>query len=335
MSILAAKPANLATRDEMLAQERAEILEGLRAGQKRISPKYFYDQRGSELFDAICTLPEYYPTRTEQAIMERNLPAIAELLGPGSAVIEFGAGSNVKARQLLEHLDSPVAYVPVEISGEYLEEQSRELAQTFPNLSIKPVVADFTKPFDLPEHPTIPNRNLVFFPGSTIGNFSRRKARELLEVMKHEAKPGGALLIGVDLVKSRAVIRAAYNDSRGVTAEFNRNVLYHLNAALGANFRPNNFRHEAVYDEEKRRIEMRLVSTRSHSVDIAGDTIAFEAGEHIITEYSHKYTIEEFVALARAAGLESEAVWTDDRDLFSVHYLTVPEPKGRTAQPNG
>jgi dimethylhistidine N-methyltransferase len=239
-------------------------------------------------------------------------------------VIEFGAGSNAKARRLLEHLADPVAYVPVEISGEYLSEQAGELARDFPGLSVIPVVADFTKPFDLPEHPVTPNRNLVFFPGSTIGNFKRREARELLEVMRAEAKPGGALLMGVDLIKDPSVIRAAYNDSRGVTAQFNLNVLHHLNAGVGSDFRPEHFEHEAVYDTRHNRIEMRLVASQDQLVTLAGVEIPFAAGEYIITEYSHKYSIDEFANVVRQAGLEPEAVWTDDDALFSVHYLSVP-----------
>lgn len=324
MSLLAEKAANVSSADEMFVEELAEILAGLTAPQKRISPKYFYDQRGSELFDQICNLPEYYPTRTELHIMERHLPEIAERVGPGAAVIEFGAGSNAKARQLLEQLTDPVAYVPVEISGEYLSEQAVELAREFPGLSVIPVVADFTKPFDLPDHPATPNRNLVFFPGSTIGNFTRREARALLEVMREEAKSGGALLLGVDLVKDASMICAAYNDSRGVTAQFNLNVLHHLNAGVGSDFRPEHFEHEAVYDLPRNRIEMRLVSSRDQIVTIADVEIPFAAGEYIITEYSHKYSIDEFANVVRQAGFEPEAVWTDDDALFSVHYASVP-----------
>jgi L-histidine N-alpha-methyltransferase len=324
MSLLADKFANVASAEQMFAEECAEILAGLKAEQKRISPKYFYDQRGSELFDAICTLPEYYPTRTEFGIMERYLPKIADLVGPGAAVIEFGAGSSVKARQLLAALHEPVAYVPVEISGEYLNEQAEELARDFPDVSVVPVVADFTKPFDLPAHPTMPQRNLVFFPGSTIGNFTRSDARSLLEIMRHEAKPGGTLLVGVDLLKDVRILEAAYNDVQGVTAEFNRNVLEHLNAALGADFESQRFVHEAVYDERCERIEMRLVSTTEQVVHLGGEEIPFAAGEHIVTEYSHKYSVEGFSTLARQAGLMPEAFWTDPDDLFSVHYLTVP-----------
>lgn len=323
MSLLAEKTANVSSSEELFEEEVAEILAGLCATPKRISPKYFYDQRGSELFDEICMLPEYYPTRTEHRIMDERLPEIAEFVGPGASVIEFGAGSNAKARRLLAHLREPVAYVPVEISGDYLAEQAAELAREFPGLSIRPVIADFTKPFDLPEHPKRPARNLVFFPGSTIGNFSRGEAAKLLEVMCAEARPGGALLIGVDLIKDIGIVEAAYNDARGVTAEFNLNVLRHLNAGLGANFLCERFRHEAFYDTRYDRIEMRLVATEKHSVRVAGRTIAFAAGEHIVTEHSHKYSIESFSGLARRAGLEPHSVWTDDDELFSVHFLTA------------
>jgi dimethylhistidine N-methyltransferase len=325
MSLLAEKKANRASPERLLDEERAEIIAGLKASPKRISPKYFYDQRGSELFDEICALPEYYPTRTERAIMQRHLPEIAARVGPGAAVIEFGAGSNTKARQLLARLEAPIAYVPVEISGYYLAEQAAELRAEFPELSIEPVVADFTKPFDLPEHPVQPRRNLVFFPGSTIGNFTRDEARGLLELMRDEAKPGGALLIGVDLVKDTRLLRAAYNDSSGVTAKFNLNALRHLNEGLGADFATEHFRHEAIYDARRGRIEMRLISARPQAVTIADETIELEAGEPIVTEYSYKYSIDGFVALTESAGFAHEAVWTDPDALFSVHLLAVPE----------
>jgi dimethylhistidine N-methyltransferase len=323
MSLLAEKTANTSDAATLFREEVSEILAGLRAPQKRISPKYFYDQRGSELFDEICELPEYYPTRTERAIMETHLPQIAELVGPRVSVIEFGAGSNVKAKQLLAGLHEPVAYVPVEISGEYLFEQAAELAREFPELSIEPVVADFTKPFDLPSHPVEPLSNLVFFPGSTIGNFTRTEASDLLEVMATEAGPDGALLIGVDLIKDTDTLRAAYNDSQGVTAAFNLNVLEHLNAGVGADFRSELFEHDAVYDDKHERIEMRLVARADHTVTVAGEPIRFVAGEYIITEYSHKYSIAGFRELARRAGLLPHTVWTDARERFSVHYLTV------------
>jgi L-histidine Nalpha-methyltransferase len=317
----------LATANETppdLAADASEVLAGLTATPKRIAPKYFYDRRGSELFDAICELPEYYPTRTELAIMRAHLPEIAALVGPGASVIEFGAGSNLKIRLLLDHLIEPAAYVPVDISGDYLARQAAALAADYPRLQIQPVLADFTKPFDLPRHAVEPRRNLVFFPGSTIGNFTRRQAGELLAVMRIEAGANGAALVGVDLRKDPAILHAAYNDSRGVTAEFNLNVLRRLNAELGANFDLAAFSHRAVYDETEGRIEMRLVSEREQSVTVAGVAIPFRSGEHIITEYSHKYSLEEFQALAASAGLVASRAWVDDQRLFSVHYL-VPD----------
>jgi len=306
-----------------VSQDEEEILKGLTAEQKQISPKYFYDQRGSELFDEICRLPEYYPTRTELKLMEQHLDEVAQLVGPRAAVIEFGAGSNVKVRKLLEHLIEPAAYVPVEISADYLLQQAEELARDYPAVHVQPVFADFTQPFELPDHPVTPERNLIFFPGSTIGNFTRSEARELLQVMRHEARPGGALLIGVDLRKDAAILHAAYNDSRGVTAKFNLNVLRRLNRELDADFRLEDFRHQAIYDEAEGRIEMRLLSVRAQTVSLAGQEIDFERDEFIITEYSHKYTLEQFGTLAKDAGFEPHSCWVDDDSLFSMHYMTT------------
>lgn len=300
-----------------------EILDGLTAAQKRISPKYFYDERGSELFDQICDLPEYYPTRTELAVMKQHADDIAALVGPSAQVIEFGAGSTLKIRLLLDHLIRPAAYTPVDISADYLIKQAHDLARDYPDLDIQPVCADFTQPFKLPEHRTPPARNFVFFPGSTIGNFSRRQALELLEVMAFEAKHDGAALIGVDLRKDEARLNAAYNDRAGVTAQFNLNVLARFNRELGADFDLDGFRHRAVYDDEKGRIEMRLVSTRPQRVHVAGTDLHFAKDEYIITEHSHKYSVEEFRDLARQAGFNPVQVWCDDDRLFSVHFLTV------------
>ena len=307
-----------------LSENQNEILRGLTAAQKWLSPKYFYDQRGSELFDEICRLPEYYPTRTELKLMDRHLDEVATLVGPGAAVIEFGAGSSLKVRKLLDHLIEPAAYVPVEISADYLLEQAAELARDYPNVHVQPVFADFTQPFELPHHPLEPRRNLVFFPGSTIGNFARIEAERLLDVMRIEARPGGALLIGVDLRKDAATLHAAYNDSAGVTAEFNLNVLRRLNEELDCDFDLQAFTHEAVYDDIEGRVEMRLISTKAQTATVGGTSIPFSRGEYIITEHSHKYWLEEFGALARRAGLEPERVWVDENELFSLHYLTAP-----------
>jgi dimethylhistidine N-methyltransferase len=300
---------------------RAEVLEGLTAEPKSLSPKFFYDERGSRLFEKITRLPEYYPTRTELAIMDRRMPEIADLVGPGACVIEFGSGSGLKTRKLLTGLDSPVAYVPVEISREHLLASAQALADEFLDLEVLPVCADFTQAFELPEPSTPPTRNLVFFPGSTIGNFEEADAIELLEVMHTEAGPGGALLIGVDLRKARRVVEKAYNDAAGVTAEFNLNLLRRINRELGADFNTGAFRHQAVWDDQEGRIEMRLNSRKDQTVRISGAEISFAEGETIVTEYSHKYEMEEFASLAARAGFRSVKVWRDDQDLFSIHYL--------------
>jgi L-histidine Nalpha-methyltransferase len=319
--------AKLATANDSaptLVEDLPEILAGLTAAQKRIAPKYFYDRRGSELFDEICALPEYYPTRTELAIMQAHLPEVAELVGPRASVIEFGSGSSLKVRMLLNHLVEPAAYVPVDISETYLTAMAEELARDYPNVHVQPVFADFTQPFALPWHPVCPERNLVFFPGSTIGNFARDEALGLLKVMRTEAQEGGALLIGVDLKKDPAIIEAAYNDSQGVTAAFNLNVLERFNRELGADFDTRQFHHRAIYDRVQGRIEMQLVSERAQTVHIGGTHIELRAGEHILTEYSHKYSLEEFTDLAHKAGFMPCRAWTDQHALFSVHYLLAP-----------
>ena len=255
--------------------------------------------------------------------MDAHFDEVASLVGPKAAVIEFGAGSNIKIRKLLDHLSDPAAYVPVDISGDYLLKQAASLARDYPKVHVQPVFADFTHPFDLPQHPVMPERNLVFFPGSTIGNFTPGHAQELLEVMRMEARPDGALLIGVDLRKDPDLLHAAYNDSQGVTAEFNLNVLRRLNVELDGNFNLADFSHEAIYDETLGRIEMRLISQREQRVLLAGREIPFEAGEFIITEYSYKYSLDGFSTLARSAGWVPERSWVDDDSLFSMHYLTV------------
>jgi dimethylhistidine N-methyltransferase len=303
---------------------RADVLEGLQREQKSISPKYFYDAAGSALFDAITGLPEYYPTRTELAIMDAHLDEMARLAGPGVSVIEFGAGSGLKTRQLLAGLEDPIAYVPVDISRNHLRESAESIAADFPALEVLPVCADFTRPFQLPQPDRMPLRNLVYFPGSTIGNFTRAEACDLLQVMHTEAAAGGALLIGVDLRKDRRTLERAYNDAAGVTAEFNLNLLERMNRELGADFDAALFEHEATWNAAAGRIEMRLVSRAEQQVTVAGRTIGFEAGEAILTEYSHKYDLDEFAGLAGAAGFGVERVWTDPDAQFSVQFLGRP-----------
>jgi len=300
----------------------AEILHGLSQSQKRLSPKFFYDEAGSRLFDEICELPEYYLTRTEQQIMQSCSAEVAEMIGPQASLIEFGSGSSLKTRTLLEYLDSPAAYVPVDISKEHLVASAATLSADFPDLEVLPVVADFTKPFPLPQPRVMPARNLVYFPGSTIGNFDPAAALRLLRVMHQEAGEHGALLIGVDLQKDRAVLERAYNDEAGVTAEFNLNILRRLNNEFDANFDLNRFDHNATYNSDAGRIEMRLVSKDHQQITVGEKTFSMVSDEYIVTEHSHKYTLEGFREMAEMAGFVVEKIWTDPARLFSVQFCT-------------
>jgi dimethylhistidine N-methyltransferase len=320
MSPQTSQVAALTEQDLSVADSLAEIVKGLSQTQKSLSPKFFYDARGSKLFDDICELPEYYLTKTELAIMRAHIDDIAALIGPQASLIEFGSGSSLKTRILLDGLDRLAAYVPVDISREHLMTAAESLAADYPNTEVWPVLADFTQPFKLPSPSVMPLRNIVYFPGSTIGNFSPENAHSLLTVMHEEAGEDGALLIGVDLQKDRAVIERAYNDSAGVTAEFNLNVLSRINTEFGANFDLALFRHHAVYNEKHGRIEMYLVSACEQIVRIDGRSVSFEKGETILTEHSHKYTLEQFGKLANRAGFAVDTVWTDREKLFSVQY---------------
>ena len=302
--------------------EIQEIVAGLQQDEKMISPKYFYDERGSQLFDEITTLPEYYPTETEFGIMRENITEIATLIGPQASLIEYGSGSSRKTRVLLEHLNDQAVYVPVDISEEHLLESARQIRAEFPDLEVLPVVADFTKRFQLPDPPVMPLRNIIYFPGSTIGNFAHAIACELLEVMYHEAGENGAMLIGVDLQKDPSIIERAYNDSAGVTAEFNLNMLRHLNREFGSDFDLDCWKHKAQYNQSEGRVEIRLINEEQQTVNIDGTTIVVKRGEGILTEYSHKYTLEGFAEMAQSAGFKVERVWTDANNLFSVQYCT-------------
>lgn len=303
------------------AAMEADVLTGLRATPKVLSPKYFYDERGSQLFDQITELPEYYPTRTEIDIMQANIAEIVELVGPKASLIEFGSGSSHKTRMLLDHLKDLAAYVPVEISRDYLLGIVEGLQAEYPHIEMLPVFADFTKPFDLPTPKIMPVRNVVYFPGSTIGNFAPPNALALLQVMAAEAKTGGALLIGVDLKKDSDILEAAYNDAQGVTAKFNRNMLKRINTELGADFELDNFRHKAIYNEDKGRIEMHLISERDQTFSVGNEYFSMKKGESILTECSYKFTLEGFADLARQAGFRQQRVWTDKDSLFSVQFL--------------
>lgn len=301
-----------------MSYEIAEIVAGLSLPQKMISPKYFYDENGSRLFEQICDLPEYYLTRTEIEIMRENISEMVNEIGPHVSVIEFGSGAGLKTRILLENLVEPFVYVPVDISMEHLLETSAALKEDFPGIEILPVAADFTRPFPLPQPANMPERNLVYFPGSTIGNFEPDAAIELLRVMHQEAGAGGALLIGVDLKKDRQMIESAYNDSEGVTAEFNLNVLRRLNREYGSDFDLDGFRHTAIYNESSGRIEMCLVSQCDQDVTLGEHRFSFTEGEKIITEYCHKFSLEGFRELARVAGFRHVKTWLDANSWFSI-----------------
>jgi L-histidine Nalpha-methyltransferase len=301
-----------------LAARRQEILAGLTADEKRLSPTYLYDERGSRLFDEICTLPEYYATRTELTLLRANGAELDALVGPRAEIVELGAGSSVKARLLLASLREPASYLPVDISAAYLAQQAAEVAAAFPSVAVHPVSADFTRPFPLPRRLTR-ERALVFFPGSTIGNLSRARSAALLAALAERI--GGALLLGVDLCHDPAVLHAAYNDARGVTAAFNLNLLRRLNRELEADFDLDGFEHDAVYDAAQSRVEMRLVSRRAQLVTVGGVPVRFRAGEHIVSEHSHKYFPQELAAMAHAAGWRMTGGWTDDDDRFGVYFF--------------
>ena len=300
------------------AEFLADVLGGLARPQKQLPCKYFYDERGSQRFDAICKTPEYYPTRTELAIMRRSAAEMAGLLGPRRVLVELGSGSAWKTRLLLRHLPRPAAYVPVDVSAEHLRRSAAEMARRFPDLAVKPVTADFTRAFEVPEAPFAGARRAVYFPGSTVGNFEAEQARSLLTRMAALCGPGGGLLIGIDLRKSRDVLEAAYNDREGVTAAFNLNLLERINRELGADFDLASFRHRAFYDEALGRIAMHLVSERQQVVRVGGRSFHFEPGETIHTENSHKYSVEGFAELAASAGWRLERTWTDADGLFAV-----------------
>jgi dimethylhistidine N-methyltransferase len=298
---------------------RAAVLDGLSQRQKSIQPKFFYDRRGSELFDAITELPEYYPARTEIGILQRHGAEMAELLGRGVLLVELGSGSSLKIRVLLEAL-KPAVYLAVDISKEHLLASTRDLARRFPDLDVHAACADYAVPFDLPVNEEGRN-TAAFFPGSSIGNFEPVAARGFLERVGAMVQPGGKLLIGVDLIKAPAILEAAYNDAQGVTADFNLNLLRRINRELNADFDLSAFRHHAFFNQDESRVEMHLVSTRKQSVSLQGERFEFGDDESIHTENSYKYSVAGFHALAADAGFEAERVWTDPQQLFSVHCL--------------
>ena len=302
---------------------REAVLSGLALPRKAVPAKFFYDARGSELFDAICETPEYYPTRTEAAILAANAPAMAAFLGDDALVIEYGSGSGQKTRLLLDAL-RPAAYVPVDISSAALSQSAAAIAADYPELRVVAVCADYTRPLNLPLD-GIPHRSkAVFFPGSTVGNFTPEEALVFLRGVYGLLSPGGRVLIGVDLKKPAEVLDAAYNDAHGVTAAFNLNLLERVNRELEGDFDAAAFEHRAFYNADLGRVEMHLMSRRRQAVRVAGQRFAFATGETIHTENSYKYAVIEFQYLARRAGFQPEQVWLDERRLFSVHGLACP-----------
>ena len=303
------------------ATMQEEVLQGLASRPRRIAPKFFYDERGSRLFDAICALPEYYPTRTEMGILESCADDVARMAGPDSSLIELGSGASKKIRLLLEAI-RPRRYLGIDISREFLRQSVEHLAHDYPWIEVLAVCADFMQDFELPGGAG-EGKKLAFFPGSTIGNFEPHDALAFLQRVRRLVQPDGALLIGVDLKKNPQLLHAAYNDSAGITAQFNLNLLLRLRDELGAELDPQGFRHRAFYNTARGRIEMHLVSRRAQDIRLLGRRFHFEPEESIHTENSYKYTLEEFHALARSAGLRPRQVWLDSARLFSVHYLSV------------
>lgn len=313
------------------ADLREEVIAGLLTPVKELPCKLFYDEHGSELFNRICELDEYYPTRTEAKIMREHGGEMADAVGGKCLVVEYGSGTSEKTRVLLDHLDDPVAYIPIDISRDHLLRSARRISNSYPRLEVLPVCADYEQPFDIPEPTRRPAGRLVYFPGSTIGNFHRAEAKRFLSRMAGRAGPEGRVLLGVDTKKDPDILARAYNDSEGVTAEFNMNILRRINEELGAEFDTNTFEHHAYYNEAAGRVEMHLVSQRRQTVEVDGVAIDFAEGESIWTESSYKYAVEEFAEMATGVGLELVSAWTDDDRLFSVQLYTARRPRGGVA----
>lgn len=303
-----------------------DTIEGLQNRPPSLPCKYFYDERGAQLFEAICELPEYYPTRTETGILREHLGEMSELIGPDARIVEYGSGAGIKIRLLLESLDKPVAYTPVDIAREQLIEATDGLQRDFPHIEVLPVCADYSSPLRLPQPRAPFRRTVVFFPGSTIGNFEPAEAQAFLQrfaqLAAQGAEPGG-LLIGVDLKKDRQILERAYNDERGITGEFNLNLLARMNRELRADFDLSKWRHRAYWDDEKSAIEMHLVSLAPQRVRLNGSTFHFGEGDAIHTENSFKYDPDDFERLARSAGFARRGLWTDPDRLFSVQYFDL------------
>ncbi len=316
-------PAFLLDRHPPKDDFAADVLEGLSKPQKQIPPKYFYDARGSDLFERICRTPEYYVTRTELKLLSDIGPDIADIAGSDVTVIEFGSGSDAKIRRLLDALPSPCAYVAIDISRAALEPAIEDLSRDYTDLTVGGIVADFSAPVELPPEASWGGKKLAFFPGSTIGNMERGRARQFLADVHAMLAPGDGFLVGVDLRKGREILDPAYNDDEGVTAAFNLNVLRRINRELDGTIDLEKFRHLAFYNETDGRIEMHLQSTADQRFQVAGKQIAMARDETIHTENSYKYSVPEFVLAAESAGFRVIRTWTDRKSLFSVHYLAA------------
>jgi len=324
MAALARSVLRYSARHEAAASDSFadHVIAGLGDSPKWLSAKYFYDSTGSELFERITLLPEYYPTRTELKILAANARAMSSTIPLAAALVEFGTGSTRKARILIDAAPQIAAYVPVDISAEFLAQEAAAMRRDVPNIAVLPVDADFTRDFDLPSQIRARPR-VGFFPGSTIGNFEPQDATEFLRQAGRILGSGSTMIVGVDRIKDEAVLNAAYDDAAGVTAQFNLNVLRRMNRELGGDFDLASFRHRAFYNVADHRIEMHLESLRAQTVRVAGRSFAFAKGETIHTENSYKYTVESFQALAEAAGWRPVAVWTDEKDYFAVHALKL------------
>ena len=298
-----------------------DVIEGLSQNPKTLKPKYFYDNRGAQLFTEICTTPEYYPTRTEIKILNQNAEDIASQIGDNTALIEYGSGALEKIKILLDFLNEPVGLIPVDISEDQLFESAKNLENLYPDLEILPVAADFTKPIPIPGFSHPPKKHVAFFPGSTIGNFEPDLAIQFLEGVTKTIGLDGLLLIGFDLKKDIETLLAAYDDQRGITSSFNKNLLSRINDELGGNFNLDTFEHVARYNENKGRIEMHLKSTTAQTVSINKELFEFLEGETIHTENCYKFTKESFTAMSSKAGLYPVKTWTDDQNLFAVMLL--------------
>jgi len=323
---MTSRTAAISRHDEAIAwrmQFLRDVIDGLKRPQKQIPCKYFYDNIGSHLFDEICGLDEYYLTRTELAILRFHAPEMAEAIGEDCVLIEFGSGSGLKTRLLLEQLRSPRAYLPIDIAREHLERSVGDLSRRFPSIRFMPVHGDFTARLRLPDTGDPRARRVVYFPGSTIGNFSPDAAVGLLREIAHLVGAGGGLLIGFDLDKDESIVWPAYNDLRGVTAAFNLNLLARINRELAADFDLSAFTHRAEYHRARERMEIHLVSEKPQFVHVGGRTFAFAAGEMIHTENSYKYSPDTFGRLTSQAGFSLVRQWLDPKKYFSVQYLTI------------